>query len=311
MKLRKLKYKINRLLRQEELKLLMDVAHCNLKCAMCPRGGASGLKNDAKGLMDIGLFKRIIDKFKYENVKIREIEIGNWGEPLLNPDLPRMIRYAKEAWPPSFMGKPGSIGVSTNLNYLKDAEELLESGVNRVRVSISGMTQDIYAKNHIGGNVDKVLQNILRLAEARDRKGINVSLGIGFHDLVYNKKDAEAAKKFCEYNRLDFNLLSMYIPSVEDNVVFHRDKERLSKFYKEFIDLDKELASMKPVKNVKKCQFRRSVIAINFDGRLCRCCGVFEERHLMGSFFDYKIRRIPLIESPICTICAKTPMSWR
>lgn len=310
--LQKTRYRLKRFFGKEELKVLMDVSHCNLRCSMCPRGGVSGLKNDAKGFMSLEFFKKIVDKFRNENVTIREIQMGNWGEPLLNNELPKMIRYLKAVWPPSFMGKPGSIGISTNLNYLKDAEELLDSGVDWIRVSVSGMTQDVYAKNHVGGDVEKVLQNILRLAEARDKKGLGVRLGIGFHDLVYNKKDAETAKKFCELHRLSFTLLDMYVPSVEDNVRFHEDKEKFSNIYRNFIDLDKELAAMKLVeKDVEKCQFRRSIIAINFDGRLYRCCAAYEEKHLIGYLFDKKIRDIPRIKSPVCAICARTPMSWR
>ena len=312
MKLEKFKYRLKRVLGKEELKVLMDVSNCNLRCSMCPRGGTSDLKNEARGLMSIELFKRIIDKFKSENVKIREIQMGNWGEPLLNNELPKMIRYLKDTWPPSYMGRPGSVGISTNLNHLKDAEELLDSGVDWIRVSISGMTQEIYVKNHVGGDIEKVLRNLLRLAEVRDRKKLNVNLGIGFHNLVYNKKDAEMAKKFCEDHRLGFTLLDMYVPSVEDNVKFHKDKEKFSKIYREFIDLDKEIAAMKLVKkSVEKCQFRRSIVAVNFDGRLYRCCAAFEEKNFIGFIFDHKIRNITRIKSPICYVCAKTPMSWR
>lgn len=312
MKIQKSIHRFKRLMGKEEFKLVIDVSICNLRCAMCPRGGINGLKNEARGLMSFELFKRIINKFISEKVKISELEIGTWGEPLLNPELPEMIRYTKENWEPGFMNQKGIIKISTNLNYLKNPEGLLESGVDRIRVSISGMTQEVYARNHRGGNIGQVLNNVLRLAEIKNRKKISsASLEIAFQDLVYNKKDVEMAQKFCEDNGLEFTHLRMYIPCVEDNMRFNRDRERLTKFYSEFIDLDKESSLMKTADKIEKCQFRRSVAVINFDGRLYRCCGVFEQKYFMGSFFDYKIREIPHIKSAICGVCAATPISWR
>src|SRR3989338_2201585 len=132
----KLIYRFKRTIGCEEFKLYVDVAPCNLKCMMCPRGGVDGLQNDAKGLMDFDLFKKIIDKFKREGVRIKEFEVGNWGEPLLNPELPKMIRYLVKTWKPTYGSLPGTIGLSTNLTYLKDPAELLECGINRIRASI-------------------------------------------------------------------------------------------------------------------------------------------------------------------------------
>lgn len=312
MDLEKKIYKFKMFIGKEEFRVLMDVAHCNLKCAMCPRGGVLGLKNEIRGLMSFKLFKDIIDKFVREKVKIRQLDIGNWGEPLLNPELPKMIEYVKDNWAPVFIGKKGSIKLSTNLNYLKDPDELLESGVDLIRVSVSGMSQKIYSKNHVGGDIGVVLRNISRLVDAkRKRNADSCIIEMAYHDLVYNKDDAETARKFCDSHGINFIHLDMFISCVEENVVFHRDKERFSGFYREFIDLDREIGRMKTVKDIKKCQVRRGIVTIFFTGQLCRCCGVFEEKNLMRPIFDYKIREIPNIPSGICDICAKTPMSWR
>jgi len=262
--------------------------------------------------MSYDMFRRVIDKFKAEGVRIRELEFGSWGEPLLNGELPRMIRYARDVWPPTFLGKKGAIGVSTNLNYMKDPEGLILSGINRIRISISGMTQEVYSKNHIGGNIETVMRNILKLVEVNKKyRPADLSIGIGWHDLKYNKHQYGDAKKFCEDNGLFFKPMQLYIPSVEDNIFFHREKEKMTKYYGQYIDVDNEVRHMKLGKDVEKCQFRRSVIMLNSDGTVNRCNCVYEPGGIIGNLFDLKIRSIPRIRSQICEICAKTPMSWR
>ena len=290
----------------------MDVSHCNLRCALCPRGGVSGLKNEAKGLMSFDIFKKIIDKFKKEQVGIRELEFGNWGEPLLNPDLPKMIRYAKKEWSPKYMGRAGSIGISSNLTCLINPDELLQSGVSRIRVSISGMKQETYSKNHIGGSIKDVLENIIKLARIKSKRNLkDVEIGIGFHDLIYNKNEAIEVKQFCANHRLSFTLLPMYISSVEENILFHQQKDRMLKHYSQFIDINRELAAMKTAKRADKCQYRRSIIVVSFNGDLVRCCGVYGSNYFMGSILNHRIRDVLKIKSPICESCIKTPMSWR
>ena len=134
---------------------------------------------------------------------------------------------------------------------------------------------------------------------------------MGFQDLVYNKKDAETAREFCKEQAVDFELKPMYVHSVEDNIKFRQEPQRFTLFYKNFLDLESSMDLMKTNENTEKCQFKRSTITLNFDGRIYRCCGVYEQKYFMGSFFDYRIRDIPVIESGICDICGKTPIGWR
>jgi MoaA/NifB/PqqE/SkfB family radical SAM enzyme len=279
---------------------------------MCPRGGVNGLQNPDKGLMNFDLFKRIVDKFATERVWIDGIAIGNWGEPLLNPDLPRMIHYAKSH--PTAMKPKTAVSVNTTLNHSPSPLELLKSGINSIIISISGMTQKVYSINHKGGNIEIVLKNIMELVKIRKREKLEkVKLRIVFHDYIYNSEDAELAKDFCVKHGLRFTLSHPSIISVEDAINFSRDKERLGNFYRKFIDLDKEIALMKTMDydSIKNCHLRKKRVTVNFDGQLYRCCEVFEKKHFMGSIFDFNIKDIPNIDSDICRRCAETPISWR
>lgn len=278
---------------------------------MCPNGGVSNLTNNSIGMMEYEFFKKIVDKFAREKVRVNDIIFGNWGEPLLNRELPNMIRYARSAFM-RMHGQPIRVILNTNLNSLPDPIDLIESGVDDMYISISGMTQETYQKNHIGGHINLVLDNILRLAQIKKQKMIIMPrLFIKYHEYIYNKNEQAAARKFCIENNIEFILHRIYIHSVEDNISYQEHKERFLNFYRSFIDLDKEMLLMTTLseKKMKDCNLRK-LITINTDGQLYPCCCVYEQKHFMGSILNYKIKRILKIKPAICRECAKTPMSW-
>lgn len=305
-------HKLKRLIPRTAYHMYVDISHCKLKCLMCPRGGISNLKNLDKGLMGFDLFKKIVDKFATERIWIDGISMGNWGDPLLNPDLPKMISYAKSH--PTAMKPKTAVSVNTTLNVLPNSLELLRSGIDEIVITISGMTQEVYSRNHKGGNIEAVLKNIKELVRIRKTETLqNIKLRLVFHDYIYNKKDAGLAKKFCDENGLRFTSNRMYICSVEDALCFSENKESLSEHYGDFIDIDKEIALMKTMdySEIKKCRLRKNRITVHFDGQLYTCCGVYEKKHFMGSIFDFNIKDIPNIDAEVCRKCAEVPISFR
>src|SRR2546423_5638280 len=73
------------------------------------------------------------------------------GEPYLNPDFLEMVKYASS--------KKIYTATSTNAHYLNDnnAKRTVESGLDRLIISIDGTTQETYQQYRIGGNLQKVL----------------------------------------------------------------------------------------------------------------------------------------------------------
>ncbi|MDD4941769.1 MAG: hypothetical protein PHE65_07700 [Candidatus Omnitrophica bacterium] len=285
--------------------LNIDVADCNLWCSMCPNNEALALQRKKKPLMDYGLFSRIVDKICAERVRFRSIWFGNWGESLLNPALADMIRYAKERMPGT------ETVVFTNLNVLKDPDGLVRSGLDHIAISISGMTQEVYARNHCNGNIAVVLENVRSLIRARDQQKRTMRIRLRYHRYLYNAHEEQAARAFCAENGLEFERVRCFIPGVEASAAYHKDKQRWGAYYSRFIDLEQEERCMTTLSDHRICPMLNDQVAIDTDGRLYRCCAVYAESNLLGSIFDQPIRRIHEIRSPICLVCAKTPVSWR
>ncbi|NMC61813.1 MAG: hypothetical protein GYA55_01455 [SAR324 cluster bacterium] len=71
---------------------------CNLRCNFCFHGDADEIKKSRVqfGLMNMGLFTKVIDDLKKFPSLVKKVKLFEFGEPLLNPHLPEMINYVKE-----------------------------------------------------------------------------------------------------------------------------------------------------------------------------------------------------------------------
>jgi MoaA/NifB/PqqE/SkfB family radical SAM enzyme len=92
---------------------------CNLDCPFCLRRSL----NRSEGSLSFDDFRQIID-----TSKSRYLTLHGWGEPLLHPDLPAMIRYATE--------KKISVNFTTNATLLPNkVDALLDSGLDAIAFS--------------------------------------------------------------------------------------------------------------------------------------------------------------------------------
>ncbi|HLY70202.1 MAG TPA: radical SAM protein, partial [Puia sp.] len=127
---------------------------CNLRCPECP----SGLRAFTRptGMLEKNFFRDTIDQV-YKDLLYLIFYFQ--GEPYLNPEFLEMVRYASK--------KGIYTATSTNAHYLNDtnAKKTVESGLDRLIISIDGTSQEVYEQYRIGGNLEKVLagtRNIVR-----------------------------------------------------------------------------------------------------------------------------------------------------
>ncbi len=133
-------------------------SRCNSLCETCiltfTDGGREGKKD-----LSWEEFRRIVDQFPM----LERVVLHGIGEPLLNPHLTNMIRHCK--------GRGAHVLFNTNAITLTAAkgEELIESGLDELRVSLDASTPATYAKIR-GVNVfPKVLANLEALASTKAR----------------------------------------------------------------------------------------------------------------------------------------------
>lgn len=129
---------------------------CNLECPQCP----SGLRS----------FSRPVGNLRFENFvnyttsSLKDLSFMTFyfqGEPFINGDLLRMIEFASKAGVYTMS--------STNAHFLTPqiSAKVVLSGLDRLVISIDGVTQEVYQQYRINGELDKVIQGIRNILNVR------------------------------------------------------------------------------------------------------------------------------------------------
>jgi len=111
------------------------------------------------GFLQLADFQRLLD----ENTRIQQIELSNYGEILLNPDLIPILRLAHE--------RKVALTAENGVNLNRATDDILEALVTyqlrSMTCSIDGASQETYARYRVRGDYDRVLANVRRLVELK------------------------------------------------------------------------------------------------------------------------------------------------
>lgn len=136
-------------------------AHCQLACPLCPT--ASGATRPAMGAghLDPRKFEALLDA----NPALLEVELSNYGEMFLNPRLLEILRIAHE--------RGVTLHADNGVNMNHAADEVLEAMARwrfrSLNVSIDGATPATYARYRVRGDFERVVGNIRKLNEYKQR----------------------------------------------------------------------------------------------------------------------------------------------
>lgn len=141
--------------------------HCNANCTFCPR---ETIGRD-KTFMDQELFEKIIDECAEGGTKL--IHMHNFGEPLLDKQLPARIRYAKDKGIPRV-----KLFCNGALLRGKIADALLSSGLDEIKISLDGASAQEFNELRIGLDHADVMENTRNFRRLRDEANLNKQLKV-------------------------------------------------------------------------------------------------------------------------------------
>lgn len=255
--------------------MLEPTNYCNLKCPLCPTG--LGLLNRKKENLSFRNFKKIIDELGLEIIHLR---LWNWGEPLLNPEFYRMVKYAKKF--------NIFVNTSTNSFFLnkENAVKIIDSELDELIISLDGASEETYRKYRKTGSFKKVIEAINLLAKEKEKRNrrfpvIKLQFLIMKHNEHEVSKTIELAKKL-KVDELFFKTVGVMNTQVKEDIRKYLPKNpAFSRYLKtgEF-------------KVQRMCDYLWDETTINVDGSVVPCCRDAQNKYVLGNIFKEKFRDI-------------------
>lgn len=286
---------------------------CNTKCQLCPTG--IGLEGRPKGKMDLAKLKKLIDSLSWH---LRDLDLSMWGDPLIVPDIYKMIRHAHDRGIWTY--------ISSNLHAFKlkpkpgqksQAEMLVESGLDTLTCSLHGASQATYETYQPGKSFDESVQKVRYIIETRDRMGSKTPMvQLNFVVTRHNEHERDAFERLANdlgckaiystasmnarFQDQDKNLQSL---GLADDLL----KKKVKNHLEEWLPKDQDYV-LEPYKQMKQtgeiadgdyngkklfdCSWPWRQSVINWDGQVVTCCGSFDPGEDMGDVFEQGFAKV-------------------
>jgi radical SAM protein with 4Fe4S-binding SPASM domain len=252
---------------------------CNLRCPECP----SGLRAFTRptGMLRNDFFRETIDQLHKE---LLYLVFYFQGEPYLNPRFLEMVQYAAS--------KKIYTATSTNAHYLTDsnAKKTVESGLDRLIISIDGTTQETYQQYRVGGQLHKVLQgasNIVRWK--KELKSKTPFVVFQFLVVRHNEHQTEEIKQLAKEIGVDdvwFKTAQVYDYENDPNQLIPTN-EKFSRYRK-----NKDGRVVFKGNNANHCWRLWHDPVITWDGTVVPCCFDKDAQHKLGSLQEQSFKEL-------------------
>jgi radical SAM protein with 4Fe4S-binding SPASM domain len=284
---------------------------CNLRCPECPSGLRSFTRD--RGMLDQGFFRKTIDELES---KLLYLIFYFQGEPYLNPDFLDMVKYASD--------KKIYTATSTNAHYMNDenAKRTVESGLDRLIISLDGTTQEVYEQYRIGGNLEKVLDGTRNIVKwKKELKSKTPYIFFQFLVVKPNEHQIKDAKKLgAEIGVDDVRFKTAQIYDYENGNALIPTIDKYSRY-------KKQTNGTYTIKNklANSCWKLWHACVITWDGLVVPCCFDKDAQHRLGDLKkrsfeeiwrekEYEEFRAKLIQGrdkiDICANCSDGTKVW-
>lgn len=244
-------------LRGHPLILTLEATNvCNLHCPHCFTG--AGEVGRERSAMPMDVYRRMIDELGDYALML---DFYNWGEPLLNKNLPEMIGLASS--------KGIATVISTNFSVPFDqarAEALVASGLGVLGAGIDGASQETLVQYRVGAKFSKIMENMNLLVDAKKRlRSTTPEIYWSFHIFEHNRHEIEKARAMAEELGVKFAATKGWVAGEawdpNDEFQFPSGAPPLP----------------------ERCKYLWTYAIVNNDGRVAPCSACFYETDDFGS----------------------------
>jgi radical SAM protein with 4Fe4S-binding SPASM domain len=284
---------------------------CNLRCPECPSGLRSFTR--ATGMLGQPLFQNVIDQLA---PTLSYLTFYFQGEPYLHPQFLDMVQYAAS--------RNIYTATSTNAHYLKDenARLTVESGLDRLIISIDGTTQDTYQSYRVGGSLEKVIEGARNII-AWKKKLKSITPHVMFQFLVVKPNEHQIPEVYTLAKQIGVDQVVLKTAQIYD----YANGSDLIPEQDQYSRYRKMNDGSYTIKNSldNHCWKMWHSCVITWDGKIVPCCFDKDAHHVLGdltknSFEEvwngeaYNTFRASLLRSrseiEICKNCTEGTKVW-
>jgi radical SAM protein with 4Fe4S-binding SPASM domain len=251
---------------------------CNLSCPECP----SGLKKFTRetGKLDVEFHQKML-----QNVGKQVFYINYYfqGEPFLNPQFLELIKEAKK--------NKIYTATSTNAHFIDQdkAEEIVNSGLDRMIISIDGLTQKTYENYRVNGKLSKVIEASKLMVEAKQRlQSKTPHLIFQFLVVKQNEHEVKAVFELAKELKIDeVRLKSAQLYDYKNGNSLMPEGEEYSRYKRK-----KDGTYILKYETGNHCWRMWSSSVLTWDGKVVPCCFDKDAQHILGSVTEMDFNSI-------------------
>ncbi len=248
---------------------------CNFQCKFCPTGDRALMRNTpgrSHGLMDFDLFKKIVNDICEFERPIKVLRLYKDGEPLLHPEFPEMVKYAKEK------RCAERIDTTTNASLLSPEKnvEMINAGLDRINISIEGVNSKQYLEfSRCRIDFERLVRNITHLYKNRN----NCEIIIKINGDTITEEDK---KRFYEI-----------FGDIADGVYIEHIMSCWPEFELKGVKVNRELGIYgQNIRNVQVCPYVFYSFSINSDGSSSACFLDWARKLIIGDVKTESVKEI-------------------
>ncbi len=251
---------------------------CNLRCPECP----SGLRSFSRptGNLKSDFFRNTIERIHHE---LMYLIFYFQGEPYINPEFLDMVKFANE--------KNIYTITSTNGHFLNDenAKKTIESGLDRLIISVDGTTQEVYENYRKEGKLENVLQGARNIVKWK-KKLKSQTPHIIFQFLVVKPNEHQIPEIFKLANDIgidEVKLKSAQVYDYEHGNELIPNQEKYSRY-----SLQDDGTYRVKNELLNHCWKLWHACVITWDGKVVPCCFDKDAKHQLGDLKEESLQEV-------------------
>jgi len=279
---------------------------CNLQCPICETG--AGVLERKPQMMSYENFVKIMDKV---GRGANHLMFYYMGEPFLNKEAYRMIRYARDM---------GLYVMTCTSGDPIHPESLYDSGINHISFQIGGMTQETHQLYRKNSDLIRVLGNLksyLKIIQDRGKKLNEHEVELGLIVMRQNETELDDFFRLGKDLRIKTTAIAPCVRTPEQGKEFLPTDQSYWLYDREPLEKQHQLVVQR-VLPWNSCPWIYYSMTVQVDGNVVPCCRDPQGKYVMGNLLSDPLEKVwngPKFREfrylfsrgqsrlPLCTLC--------